>query len=108
MSDRMASGIDGPELRRWIMAVGNGVIWIVDTGRDLKPGDYLMSSHVPGHAMVDPGTYPMSHIMAKLAEKIDWDDVDETVEYNGQLVKRKLVSVLFTTFVINNRPVASQ
>ena len=39
-----------------VMAVGNGVMWVVDTGLDIAPGDPLISSGVPGHAMRSRGS----------------------------------------------------
>ncbi|HEY8108440.1 MAG TPA: hypothetical protein VIF43_00265 [Patescibacteria group bacterium] len=81
-----------------VMAVGNGEVWITDTGKDLGPGDNLISSGVAGHAQMDPGTYPVSHVIAKVAEPVDWGKVEETVDQDGKKVKHKKVSVFFGAF----------
>ncbi len=82
---------DNPQL---ISAVGNGEMWVVDNGQDLSFGDELISSGTAGHAMKNPGTYAMSHVVAKTAEAIDWDAVTETV--GGK--KHTKISVLYTLY----------
>ena len=76
------------------MAVGNGSMWVVDNGEDLKIGDYLISSSVKGHAVADNGKYDVAHIIARVAEPVNWKK--ESKEING--VKHKLVSVFFESF----------
>jgi hypothetical protein len=87
---------DNPHL---VTAVGNGDVWVVDTGENLKIGDYLISSDVAGHAMKDDESEAVSHIVARLVEPVDWTTVTETTE-SGQ--KRKLVSIEFLKFASTN------
>jgi hypothetical protein len=78
-----------------IMAVGNAVMWIVDTGANLEPGDYLISSDVPGCAMKDDSTkYPIGHVVAKAAERVDWTKVEPGTDG----VRRAKISVLLGSF----------
>jgi hypothetical protein len=77
-----------------VTAVGNGEMWVADNGRDIAPGDGLISSDVTGHAMKDPGTYAASHVVAKAAERVDWSAVKEEVDG----AKHKKISVLFESF----------
>ncbi|HEY8109101.1 MAG TPA: hypothetical protein VIF43_03770 [Patescibacteria group bacterium] len=86
-----------------VMAVGNGDVWVADNGKNLNPGDNLISSDIAGHAMADTGEYPVSHVVAKVAEPTDWDAVDETVDADGRDVKHRKVSVFFTQFDKPNR-----
>ena len=81
-----------------VMAVGNGVMWIIDNGENFETGDYLISSSVAGHAMKDKGEYEVSNIIARVAEPVNWEN--ETAMING--VKHKLISVFFESFSINN------
>ncbi|MBT6747201.1 MAG: hypothetical protein HOB26_11650 [Flavobacteriales bacterium] len=82
-----------------IMAVGNGDMLVVDNGENLEVGDYLISSDVAGHAMLDKGEYEVSYIVARVAEPVNWDEEQKTIE--GRKVKR--ISVFFETFVINHK-----
>jgi hypothetical protein len=82
-----------------IMAVGNGDMWVVDEGQNIQPGDYLISSSTPGHAMRDDeAKYPIGHIVARAAEGVDWATVNEMV--GGR--KHRKISVLFGNFVRSN------
>lgn len=85
-----------------VEAVGNGEMWVIDTGRDLVPGDYLVSSGVAGHGMIDPGTFAVSYVVARVAEPINWKDITASVPAaDGRTHKRALVSVSFENFVID-------
>jgi hypothetical protein len=92
-----APGPDDPGAsHHLIAAVGNGEVWVVDDGRgNLAPGQYLIASHVPGCAMLDdPARFPVGHIIARVAEPIDWS----TIEIGADGSKRALVSILFESF----------
>lgn len=91
----------GPENPRLVAAVGNGELCVVDRGGgDLEPGDYLISSDVPGCAMKDdPEKFAVGHVVAKAAERIHWNDVP--ADESG--VKRVRASVLFGSFVRDSR-----
>jgi hypothetical protein len=82
-----------------IMAVGNGEMWVVDNGKDLEVGDYLISSDLPGYAMLDKGDYDISHIIARVGENINWNKVQQTI--NGKKVMN--VSVFFENFEVNHK-----
>ena len=88
-----------------IMAVGNGEMWVVDKGRDIQAGDYLISSSTAGHAMLDDeAKYPVGHIVARAAEGVDWSEVVEQVDG----LKHKKISVLFGNFDRSNTTVLNQ
>ena len=88
----------GPDNPHLVMAVGNGVMWVVDDGQDVEIGDHLISSAVAGHAMRDSGEFPVSHIVAIAVEPVYWDEVEESVD--GR--KHRRISVLFERFALNN------
>ena len=80
---------------RLVAAVGNGELWVVDTGADVAPGDLLISSSVAGCAMRDdPARFPVGHVVARAAEAVDWS----RVEPDGDGVRRARISVLFDPF----------
>jgi len=86
-----------------IMAVGNGDMWVADTGRNIQPGDYLISSDVRGHAMLDdPRRFPVGYVVARVGEPVDWSKVTDTVDG----VKHKKISVFFESFVRGSEAVA--
>ncbi|MCZ6694556.1 MAG: hypothetical protein O6939_11685, partial [Bacteroidetes bacterium] len=77
-----------------VMAVGNGQMWVIDTGEDLTIGDYLISSEIEGHAMKDQGDYEVSYVIGRVAEPVDWSQ--ETQIIVGR--KHKKISVFFENF----------
>ncbi len=81
-----------------IMAVGNGDMWVVESGAgDIKPGDYLISSDVKGHAMLDdPKRFPIGHVVARAAEAVHWNNASGSVGAGGQ--RRQRISVFFQSF----------
>ena len=93
--------VDNPNL---IAAVGNGEVWIVDNGQPVTAGSYLISSDEAGHGMVDDGSFPVSHIFAKVAENVDWSQVTTTV--NGR--KHVKVSVFYGFFDKTNNNLQNQ
>jgi len=77
-----------------VMAVGNGDMWVTNTGGDVKIGDYLISSNVKGCAMVDPQTHEVSYIVARAGEPVNWNSIE--ADKNG--VKKVKISVFFEAF----------
>jgi hypothetical protein len=94
MESSREAGRENPLL---VAAVGNGEMWIVDRGSgDIEPGDYLISSDVPGCAMKDdPAKFPIGHIVARAAERVEWSHVPR----DDPGVRRARISVLFGSFV---------
>jgi len=85
----------GNQAVRLVAAVGNGDLWVINSGRDIRPGDLLISSDIAGCAMLDDATqFPIGHVVARAAEAVAWDDVRP--QANG--VQKVKVSVLFNPF----------
>lgn len=89
-------GADNPHL---VAAVGNGRMWIVDRGSDIRPGDYLIASGAGGCAMKDdPERFPIGYIVARAAEGVQWSQVKSA---KGTTKKVK-ISVFFESFARNS------
>jgi hypothetical protein len=87
--------LDNPHL---VMASGNGEVWIADTGRDVEPGDYLISAHLAGHAMIDHRADAQSHIIGRAGESVAWSEVTDTIDGT----RHQKISILFGAFVRDN------
>jgi len=81
-----------------VMAVGNGIMWVSDEGGDINIGDYLISSNIPGHAMKDDEVSDISYVIARAAQKVNW----EKIKTNKDGIKQQKVSVFFENFTKNN------
>ncbi len=88
----------GPDNPHLVMAVGNGVMWVVEDGQNVEIGDHLISSDMAGHAMRDTGEFPVSHIVGIAVQAVDWDEIEESVD--GR--KHRRISVLFERFAVNH------
>ncbi len=86
---------DGPGGCHQIMAVGNGEMWVVETGRDIRPGDYLIAGDAPGCAMLDDAArFSVGNVVARAGEGVHWKEVVAPAEG----AKRARLSVLFGSF----------
>lgn len=81
-----------------VMAVGNGEMWVTNEGGNIGIGDYLISSNEKGCAMKDPQTFPVSYIVARAAEPVNWD----AIEGDEKGVKKVKISVFFEVFKKEN------
>lgn len=81
-----------------VMAVGNGSMWVTNSGGDIQVGDYLISSSVQGCGMKDPQNEKVSYIVARAAEAVNWD----AVEAGEDGIKRIEISVFFESFKKDN------
>lgn len=87
---------DDASSRHLVASVGNGELWVVDSGLgDIEPGTSLISSDVAGCAMRDdPARFEVGHVIGRAAEGVRWSEV--TPGADG--TRRVLVSVFFDPF----------
>lgn len=65
------SGTD-KEGRASVMAIGTGRMRVINTGKDIAMGDYLMSSDTPGAAEIQNDDLYHNYTAAKATEEIQW------------------------------------
>ncbi|HEX5692772.1 MAG TPA: hypothetical protein VFX76_22320, partial [Roseiflexaceae bacterium] len=79
-----------------IAALGNGDMWVIDTGEPISPGDNLIASGTPGCGMKDDvAKYAVGNVIARAAARVDWTNI--APDASGR--KRARISVLFSNFV---------
>jgi hypothetical protein len=87
-----------------VAAVGNTNVWVVDTGKDVEPGDSLITSDVPGAAQVDdPERFEVGNIFGRAAQKVVWSEIAPGPD--GK--RRAFISVLLDSSVRDARPTAA-
>lgn len=95
--------INGQTDTHLIASVGNGDMWVTEASGDIEPGDYLISSDVPGHVMRDDASrFPIGHVVARAAQRVKWSEMDFRTDKGQKHVK---ISVLFDSFVRNSEAV---
>jgi len=87
---------EDPASQHLFAAVGNGEMWVVDSGTgDIEPGDALISSDVPGAAMKDdPARFAVGHVVARSAEPVKW----ASIKAGADGTRRVLLSVFYDRF----------
>jgi len=80
-----------------INAVGEGRVLVTNINGDIENGDYITSSEIPGYGMKQDDDILHNYTLGKALEKVNWDEVTETIEYNGKTYKVYLIAVAYTS-----------
>ena len=90
---------DGEEGERFgvVNALGEGRVWVTDINGKIQAGDYITTSSVPGYGQMQDDDILHSYTLGKAIETIDWEQVTETVQYDGKTCKRYLIAVVYTS-----------
>ena len=88
-----------------VAANGNGYVLLINTGEDITIGEYLVASDRLGYAEKDMKEYPISNIVAKVVEPIQWKNITTRLE-DG--TKYTVASVYYQFFRVENKNVFEQ
>ncbi len=80
-----------------VNALGEGRVWVSNLNGDIKVGDYITSSSIPGYGRKQNDDLLHSFTVGKAIEAVDWYKVTETVDYNGKRYKVYLIAVVYTS-----------
>ena len=80
-----------------VNALGEGRVWVSNINGDIKAGDYITTSTIPGYGQLQGDDLLRSFTLGKAIETVDWDSVSETIMFNGQAVKVYLIAVVYTS-----------
>jgi len=80
-----------------VNALGEGLVWVTNFNGEAKNGDFVTSSPITGQGMRQDDDLLHSYTVAKLTEEIEWDLVNETIEYNGEDYKVYLAACTYKT-----------
>ena len=76
-----------------VVSLGEATMLVTNFGGDIMNGDYICSSEISGYGMLQDDDILHSYTVAKSTEDIDWNNVTDTIEHNGQTYKKVLVAV---------------
>ena len=77
--------------------VGEGRVWVTNVNGDIEAGDYITTSAIAGYGQKQDDDLLHSYTLGKAIEDVDWSEVVETVEFNGQTYKAYPISVVYTS-----------
>jgi hypothetical protein len=70
---------------------------VSDVNGPIAAGDYITTSEIPGYGQRQDDDLLHSYTLGKAIETVDWEDVTDMVEYDGQTVKVRLLAVIYTS-----------
>ena len=76
-------------------SVGEGTILVTNIGGEIENGDYITSSAITGYGQKQSDDILRSYTVAKCTQTIDWDSVNDTIEYNGTSYKKVLIACTY-------------
>jgi hypothetical protein len=78
-----------------VNALGEGRVWVTNINRDIKAGDGITTSEIPGYGQRQDDGMLHFYTLAKAMETVDWDSVTETVTFDSQEYKIYLLAVVY-------------
>jgi hypothetical protein len=73
--------------RVYINSVGEGAIWVADTGGNLNAGDYITSSNIPGYGELQEDDILHNYTVAKITMDCDFNPV---LQYKPEIKKKDI------------------
>ena len=80
-----------------VNALGEGRVWATNINGDIEAGDYITSSRISGYGQKQDDDLLHSYTLGKAIETVDWDNVNEVVEFNSSTYKAHLIAVVYTS-----------
>jgi hypothetical protein len=80
-----------------VNALGEGRVWVSNINGEIKAGDYITTSIIPGYGQIQSDDLQHSYTLGKAIETMDWNSVTETVEVDGKTYKVGLIAVVYTS-----------
>jgi hypothetical protein len=80
-----------------VNALGEGRVWVTNINGDIENGDYITTSAIAGYGQKQDDDLLHSYTLGKATETIDWSQVTETIQFNGQIYKVYAIAVVYTS-----------
>lgn len=78
-----------------VNSIGEGLVWVTNIGGSIENGDYITSSGIYGLGQKQSDDILRSCTVAKCTENIDWDNISDTIEHNGDVYKKYLTTCTY-------------
>lgn len=81
-----------------VNALGEGRVWVTDIAGEVRVGDYITTSPVPGYAQKQDDGILRNYTIGKVIESVDLSSpATETVEHDGRTYRAYLIAVVYTS-----------
>lgn len=78
-------------------ALGEGRVWVTARNGEIRAGDYITTSEIPGYGQMQDDDLLHSYTLGKAIETIDWEQVSKTIRHEGRMYKAYLIAVVYTS-----------
>ena len=89
------AGVGDTEWNIGTMSIGEGCIWVTNINGEINNGDLIESSVILGHGRLQDDDIIRSKTVAKCTEDVNWNEVTETIEFEGIEYKKFLIACTF-------------
>ncbi len=80
-----------------VNALGEGRVWVTNINGNIEAGDYITTSAIAGYGQKQDDDLLHSYSLGKAIESVDWSQVTDTIEYDGQTYKAYAIAVVYTS-----------
>jgi hypothetical protein len=80
-----------------VNAIGEGRALVTNINGEIEAGDYITTSNIPGYGMKQDDDLLHSYTLGKAIENVNWDKIEETLEWNGEEYKFYLIAIVYTS-----------
>ena len=88
-------GVSEGETPILVNSLGEGRVWVTNINGNIENGDYVTTSEISGHGRLQDDDLLHNYTVAKCTETVDWNSVNDTIDYNGVNYKKYLVACTY-------------
>jgi len=78
-----------------INSLGEGKVWVTNISGNITNGDYVTSSEIKGHGMLQNDDILHNYTVAKCTQTIDWNSITDLINHEGIAYKKVLISCTY-------------
>lgn len=78
-----------------INSLGEGKVWVTNINGNIENGDYVTSSVIKGHGMLQNDDILHNYTVAKCTQTIDWNNITDSIDHEGIAYKKVLLSCTY-------------
>lgn len=78
-----------------INSLGEGALWVSNINGNIKNGDYIMSSNIPGYGCKQNDDILHSYTVAKCCSEINWNSINSYINYYNNTYKIAFIACTY-------------
>ena len=78
-----------------VNSLGEGKVWVTNINGNIENGDYVTTSEISGYGRLQDDDILHNYTVAKCTETVNWESVNDVIDYNGVSFKKYLISCTY-------------